>query len=262
MLTLEQIKNFYQPELWAHSGRRKYILKEYIQLLILEYLTTTPWLRQLVFIGGTNLRLVKGIDRFSEDLDFDCRGLMQDQFSKMAEGVVTFLNGMGLPAETRPHTGQHLTAFRWNIHFPGLLFSLGLSAYREERFLIKLEAEDQGIEYATRLGTVSGCGLFFKFPVPPDSVMCSMKISALLNRRKGRDFYDVMFLLSQTGPDYGFLSQRHGIANPKALKAALLEVTNAVDLSHKARDFEHLAFNPVRVKRILQFGDIIESLAW
>ncbi|MBG0766428.1 MAG: nucleotidyl transferase AbiEii/AbiGii toxin family protein [Spirochaetaceae bacterium] len=24
------------------------------------------------FIGGTNLRLIKHIDRFSEDLDFDC----------------------------------------------------------------------------------------------------------------------------------------------------------------------------------------------
>ncbi|MCK9626641.1 MAG: nucleotidyl transferase AbiEii/AbiGii toxin family protein [Bacteroidales bacterium] len=29
----------------------------------------------MTFIGGTNLRFVKGIDRFSEDLDFDCKDL-------------------------------------------------------------------------------------------------------------------------------------------------------------------------------------------
>ncbi len=47
----------------------KHMLKEYIQLMILDYLSSTPYMRKMAFIGGTNLRLFKGIDRFSEDLD-------------------------------------------------------------------------------------------------------------------------------------------------------------------------------------------------
>ncbi len=31
----------------------------------------------MTFIGGTNLRLAKGIDRFSEDLGFDCKPATQ-----------------------------------------------------------------------------------------------------------------------------------------------------------------------------------------
>ena len=36
-----------------------------------------------------------------------------------------------------------------------------------------------------------------------------MKLSALLTRGKGRDFYDAIFLLQRTEPDYPFLSAVH-----------------------------------------------------
>lgn len=65
MISLEQIKNFYPPNLSESPTHLKYILKEYLQLTILDFLATTFYLRKIVFIGGTNLRLVKGIDRFS-----------------------------------------------------------------------------------------------------------------------------------------------------------------------------------------------------
>ena len=90
-------------------------------------------------------------------------------------------------------SNKKLTAFRRNIHFPELLFELGLSGHKEERFLIKIESEDQQMLYKPILANVKGCGLYFPFPVPPDSVLCSMKISAMLSRGKGRDFYDVCY---------------------------------------------------------------------
>jgi len=51
---------------------------------------------------------------------------------------------------------------------------------------------------------IKGCGFFFSFPVPTDEVLCAMKLSAMLSRQKGRDFYDAMFLLAQAKPDYHF----------------------------------------------------------
>ncbi|MDR2206842.1 MAG: nucleotidyl transferase AbiEii/AbiGii toxin family protein [Flavobacteriaceae bacterium] len=70
-----------------------------------------------------------------------------------------------------------------------------------------------------------------------------MKISALLNRAKGRDFYDVLFLLPQTEPDYQYLSEKCHIKNKSELKTALLVKTEKTNLKLKSQDFEHLLFN-------------------
>ena len=70
MLNIDQIANFFPLNIRENPIYRKYILKEYLQLVILDFLSTTKYIRKIVFIGGTNLRLIKGIDRFSEDPDF------------------------------------------------------------------------------------------------------------------------------------------------------------------------------------------------
>ena len=141
-----------------------------------------------------------------------------------------------------------------------MLFELGLTAHKEERFLIKVESEDQRINYERKMVNIKGCGFYFPFPVPADEVLCSMKISAMLSRKKGRDFYDAMFLLAQTTPDYLFLTERHSIHNLEELKKAVAETINSVDLNHKKRDFEHLLFNKKNSERILYAGDFFNEL--
>src|SRR6056297_81457 len=260
MMQTEFLKNYFPPYLWNNPAQKKYMLKEYIQLLILDYLSSSQYVNKIVFIGGTNLRLTKGIDRFSEDLDFDCKNLSNEEFIKMTDEVIIFLQRFGFRIETRDKPNDKLKAFRRNIFFPELLFELGLSGYRQERFLIKMESQDQKIYYKHKLETIKGCGLYFKFPVPTDEIMCAMKISALLSRQKGRDFYDVMFLMQQTKPDYSFLSARCGIKNQEQLKHALKDMLKKIDLSHKAKDFEHLAFQEISIKKITFFDDFVNDL--
>lgn len=260
MIDLNYISSFFPPHVAANANFRKHMLKEYIQLMILDYLSDTPHIGKMAFIGGTNLRLIKGIDRFSEDLDFDCKGLSEEEFFVLTDGVVTFLQRSGLKAETRDRDGSRLTAFRRNIYFPEFLFELGLTGHREERFLLKIEAQDQGVDYPVELKQVQRCGFFFSLPVPSDAVMLSMKLSALLARAKGRDFYDTMFLLQQTAPSYHFLSGRVGISTPEVLKKALVEKLETVDLKVKMRDFEHLLFDIRAAERILQFPSVLEKL--
>lgn len=202
MIDLEQIKGYFPAELMENAGLRKYMLKEYVQLLILDYLSASIYVKKITFIGGTNLRLVKGIDRFSEDVDFDCKDFSREEFLQMTDDVHAFLQRSGFRVETRDRQNEKLKAFRRNIYFPELLFDLKLSVYREERFLIKIESQDQNFPYQPVSANIRRMGFFFPFPVPPDDVICAMKISALLSRQKGRDFYDVMFLLGQTGPNY------------------------------------------------------------
>lgn len=260
MLNFEQIQNYFPPQIRENPAHKKYIVKEYIQLMILNFLATTKFVQKIIFIGGTNLRLVKGIDRFSEDLDFDCKNFNAEDFTEMSQAILIFLQRSGIRAETREKQSEKLTAFRSRIYFPELLFELGLSTYKDERFLIKIESQNQEFEYTPQMATISSCGFFISFPVPPDDVLCAMKLSALLSRAKGRDFYDSLFLLSQTKPNYDFLTKKQNIHNLSELKTKLIETIEKIDLQHKSKDFEHLLFNKGNKDKILMFSDYIRKM--
>ena len=87
-----------------------------------------------------------------------------------------------------------------------------------------------------------------------------MKLSALLTRAKGRDFYDAMFLLMRTKPDYGYLSFREGIHDAAELKAAFVQKLAEVDINNKKRDVEHLLFTAAAAEKIPAFGDFVERM--
>ena len=245
MIDLNYINSFFPAQIAGNATFQKHILKEYVQLMVLDYLATSPYISKLAFIGGTNLRLIKGIDRFSEDLDFDCKDLTDDEFKEMTDGVLTFLYRSGINVEARDKANPKLSAFRRNIYFPEFLFELGLTGHQL----------DQCVNYPIEKKHVQRCGFFFPLPVPPDSVLLSMKLSALLARAKGRDFYDTMFLMQQTKPSYEFLSARVRINTPDELKKAILNKLKTIDLNVKKRDFEHLLFNVNAGEKILLFEE-------
>jgi len=259
MIELQQIQNFFPADVRENPDSQKYMLKEYVQLLILDFLSSSVYVGKIAFIGGTNLRLVNGIDRFSEDLDFDCKDLSKEEFLKMTDDIFVFLQRSGLRVEMRDKKSEKLKAFRRNIYFPELLFEMGLSGYKEERFLIKIETQNQKFDYKQNIVNIKRMGFFFPFPVPHNNVLCAMKISALLSRAKGRDFYDTMFLLQQTEPDYQYLAEKCNIKNKAELKTALLDKTAKTNLKLKSQDFEHLLFNKGKAQKILLFKDFVES---
>lgn len=260
MIELEYIRSFFPPAIARESRFDRYMLKEYLQLLILDHLSSTSYIEKLSFIGGTNLRLIQGIDRFSEDLDFDCKGLTEAEFVAMTDGVVTYLRQNNIDVETRDKPNPKLTAFRRNLYFPEMLFDLGLTGHKEERLLLKVEAQDQGVPYQPIVATINRMGFFFGVQIPPIDVLCAMKFAAILTRAKGRDFYDAIFLLSKTKPNMDFLFARSGITSLEALKVAVLNKLNTVDLSQKKRDFSHLLFNEPNADRILKFADVVNEL--
>lgn len=253
MIDMEYIRGFYPPYIAQNGAFQKHMLKEYVELLALEWITRSAYAAKLVFIGGTNLRLIHGIDRFSEDLDFDCKGLSENEFQQMSDELVRYLQQHGLNAELRNKEKGNLKAFRSNVHFPELLFDLQLTGHREERFLMKIEAQDQGTDYPREMAIIQRNGFSFPVPVPPLSVLLSMKLCALLTRQKGRDFYDTIFLMQRTEPDYEFLQRQKGIANKEQLQAALREIVAKTDMKMKQRDFEHLLFDSRKSEIILSF---------
>ena len=217
MIDIEYIRSFFPPTIARESRFDRFMLKEYLQLLILDHLATTPYINKVSFIGGTNLRL-------------------------------------------RDKPNPKLTAFRRNLYFPEMLFGLGLTGHKEERLLLKVEAQDQGVPYQPVVANINRMGFFFGVQVPPIDVLCAMKFAAILARQKGRDFYDTIFLLSKTKPNLDFLSARAGISTIDELKTAIAERLKDIDLNHKKRDFSHLVFNEQNAERILQFPDVVAAL--
>ena len=285
MIDIKQLLPYYPKPIAENASFHKHILKEYVELLAMEHLSQTHYAPKLVFIDGTCLRLVHGIDRFSEDLDFDCKNLSYDEFIQMTDDLIDFLRGNGLTAEVRDKENARLTAYRRNIYFPGLLFEMNLTGHREERSLMtvfdkpndqrelahfgmarkrgcettKIEAQDQGVSYVPETTIVNRIGFLFTVSVPTKSVMLSMKLSALLARAKGRDFYDTIFLWQQAEPDYDFLVKRCGISTPNELKASLDEKMAETNLRDKQKDFQHLLLAGNAGSRIILFKDFFES---
>ena len=105
MISFESIKGFFPEELRAGQFA-KHILKEYVECLALEWIARSPWAAKLTFIGGTNLRLTKDIDRFSEDLDFDCKELTPDDFMRFTDALIAYLTNNGLNATPRLPVGE------------------------------------------------------------------------------------------------------------------------------------------------------------
>ena len=71
---MEALK-IYLGNLAEHSGAqnllfRRNLLKEYLQVVVLDYLYSHPDYSELVFYGGSCLAHCFGLKRLSEDLDF------------------------------------------------------------------------------------------------------------------------------------------------------------------------------------------------
>lgn len=58
MLNVDQIFNYFSLQIRENPALKKYILKEYIQLLLLDFLAASKFVKKISFIGGTNLRLI------------------------------------------------------------------------------------------------------------------------------------------------------------------------------------------------------------
>ena len=135
-----------------------------------------------------------------------------------------------------------------------------MTGHREERFLIKIGAQDQGVSYAREVAAINRMGFFFNVQTPPLDVLCAMKLSAVLARQKGRDYYDAIFLLSKTRPNMEFLHARAGIKTVDELKSAVSNRLQTINLNQKKRDFIHLLFDESHADRILQFEKVLQRL--
>ena len=124
--------------------------------------------------------------------------------------------------------------------------------------MLKIEAQDQGVDYQREIFTVNRDGFYFRIPPPSDATLYAMKLSTILHRGKGRDFYDAMFLRARSEPDMNYLAQREGIETGEELNLRMKQVCDKTDFRLKAQDFKYLLFRPENSSRILDFPALWE----
>jgi len=256
MLNFKDILSYYPEKL---KGFRENILKEYLQYHILDIVYSSDYNSKLVFLGETAIRIAHNSIRFSEDLDFDNKGLTKTDFVNISQTIKKQLALEGYTVEIKNVLEG---AFHCYIRFPGLLFENGLSGHKEEKILIQLDAEPQKYDYAPDKHLLNKFGLFRYVNIVPLPLLLSQKIHAILTRKtaKGRDFFDVTFLFGKTEPDYDFLEERLNINTEKELISRLRQKTDTVDLKVLAKDIEPFLFDPDQKNRVLEFRRWLESI--
>ncbi len=256
MLDLNQIEQYYPEQLRAF---KKNILREYLQYKILEIIFDSKLNNKLAFLGGTALRIIHNNSRFSEDLDFDNFNLSQDDFANLSNEIKKGLTRQGFNIEIR---NVFKDAFHCHIKFKRLLFEYNISNLESEKILIQIDTEPHYFTYKPERKILNKFDVFTQIFVTPLDILLSQKIFAVLNRirPKGRDFFDVIFLLQSTKPNYDYLKQMINIDNGIDLKNKLVSFSENLNLKTVIKDVEPFLFSPDSSKKIELFPEYIKQI--
>ncbi len=177
-------------------------VREYLQARILEALQRAGAFRYWAFLGGTALRFLFRLPRFSEDLDFSLAGvqgapdLPRADFTRLIAHVTNVFEAEAYVVETRERPdGVVQSVF---IGFPGLLYELGLSPHRDQKISIKIEVDTNPPEGAGTTTSLVRRHVLLNLLHYDKASLFSGKLHAILQRpyAKGRDIYDLIWYLS------------------------------------------------------------------
>lgn len=256
MLNLQAIEKNYPENI---RGFKRNILREYLQYKILQIIFDSRYSGRVSFLGGTELRIIHNNSRFSEDLDFDNFGLNKNEFDEISEEIKKQLRLEGYAVEIK---NVLRGTYRCYIRFPKLLFDSNLSGYEEEKILIQLDTTPHGFQYEPERIILNKFDIFTEINVTPIDIILSQKIYAIFNRKtqKGRDFYDVVFLLSKTKPNYAYLKMKLDIDSGEVLKTELLDFCKGLNLKQLAEDVRPFLFNPQDSVKVDLFEKYIKTV--
>lgn len=186
------------------------IHREYLQILFLKYFYRQRESQKIYFKGGTALRLLYGSFRFSEDLDFT---------SLVSEKQLEELINQSLQALSREAPGVRFKRMESIADsFSGRIFH----ELPEYRFSLTIR-----LDFSLRekpLLAIESSYLETIFPVTPyphvshlkTEEMLAEKIRAILTRCRGRDIFDLWFLLSKkVSIDWNLINKKMAIYKKK-----------------------------------------------
>lgn len=200
-------------------------LKEIIQEIALLGLWRAKFFEHAAFYGGTALRILYGLDRFSEDIDFSLLEPRSDfELQPYLNAIKAELNAMGFVVDTeeriknletpidsafiKAETKEHLIRF-------DVPEEISARIHHKERMKIKLEVDTNppgGFETEAKILLQP---IAFSVRTYKQSDLFAGKIHAVIARArlsgriKGRDYYDFVWYIGHDVPvRLGHLEQR------------------------------------------------------
>jgi len=186
-------------------------VREALQAKILLALQRQGAMIPFALLGGSALRFLHGIERFSEDLDFSLeRPEAGYELPSYLRGLRRDLEREGYSIEIKMNDQRVVHSVF--VRFPGLPFELGLSAQRGEKLAVKLEIDSQPPVGAVVETSVVRRHETLRLQHHDRASLLAGKLHAILVRpyTKGRDLYDLLWYLSDRswpGPNLELLNQ-------------------------------------------------------
>jgi hypothetical protein len=259
----EKIKE-YHP---ANALDQENVLQELLQHFVLVGLARAGLFRLAEFHGGTFLRIVHGLDRFSEDLDFVLkRKDSRFAWEKYLDRIVPDLSHEGIRFEVVDRSAVDAPVKKAFLKTDSvgklLILDLPFSRHPSRKIKIKLEIDTNppaGSTFET-----SYIGFPVMTPITTQTLESSFasKSHALLCRSysKGRDWYDFLWYVSKkTRPNFTLLSnaldqqgpwQGHGIGvSAEWYLEHLKEAVTATDWTRTKQDVAR--FLPLNLQQSL-----------
>ena len=185
--TLEKLGRQYQMGIFPN------IVREYFQHVFLGELYKLPDAEKLLFKGGTALRFIYGSPRFSEDLDFSLFAVAQNKIKSFVEGLFVHVLAEMAHADIKVELGDKIGVTSGGY--------FGVATFRIFEYPpVGVEINVSSRNGRSVVGEVDSIANNFVptytiIHLPQNELVEEKIFSALRERKKPRDFYDLYFIM-------------------------------------------------------------------
>ncbi len=213
MNVLAELTKSYGPANGLPRATR--MTKEAMQEIILYAINKTGFSDDIVFHGGTCLRILHGLDRFSEDLDFNLRVACSDlDTDDLVASISRELEAMGLDNYTKVRPGigiKPIFSAKFNTNLKNALIAADFDerivkiAHPQQNLTVKLDIDMEPPKQCDDEVIEKRGPLVYSVRSEPLPILFAGKTAAVLcrqwkNRIKGRDFYDFRWYVQHRIP--------------------------------------------------------------
>ncbi len=223
------------------------LLKEHLQYYFLNFIYNSNYGKNLIFIGGSALRICYGLNRLSEDIDMDIELNTTINKQQLAEDIVKYFKQTYL-FDNLEYTisGKDEKIY---FKFP-ILKELNISDNSEsDKLYVKLEISDIiSKSYKVALTPISKLGFNFIVKNYDLETLMASKINAIFTRKyikgndenynfKGRDYFDLLWYLQKgIKPNMDFIKDTLKIDNLEELYKKLYDLIQNLNIKYLEED--------------------------
>ena len=258
-MIIEHIKHQLKNIPLSNTDLRIGYIKEVLQHYILMHIYEQTYAKNIRFYGGTALRILHGLDRLSEDLDFV--GIWFDRYEELGNSLVKFFKRHDLEVTMKTKY------FRIKLFFRDFLEQFWLSFGNSHMLMLKIEISDHfafAHDYTIQPFVVKKYGTSSIINSFSLEDLMGTKLNAVLYRErtqermwvsfKWRDYYDLFrYLTQKVKPHLGTID---GVDDYDTLKQLLSDKINNIDIDQACLDIKKFIETPQALEQFRTYAKI------